>query len=432
VCLGVGLYSNWLSHYSTSEHPLSKLLAECQYNVCESIKPLALVTAKGGNFPSVTILPVSRHPDDPLPSISTQSVDPSSDSSGSGIGRSHSVPEVSNNVVTSLHKMHQSQSIPPLAGSHNDEDEDTSEVFMSPPAVTDVTGAVSSEVAKDVTVGTSQAVSNSVVNSLTDSTAANGEALYFVLERPPTLPSRDEKPSPSDKTSTADTPSDKSSTPSNKPYPLADTPSGKSSTPSNKPYPLADTPGDKPSTPGYEEIDETTVKKVRPPSPIPYEMPALSRQDSYDPYYSNIGSPETSGYTLLSQWTRSDPESDYTQLDPTTVINKTTSTVSYPTLDCSVHLGKKEVLEPLSESVSLSIKAIVREIHLYLGKYVDDHIPLCTTASELHKLIVTWVLMICLKSLVPMLQLIKEIFFISLIMFIIECITFDYGILLSK
>jgi len=425
--------------YSTAEHPLSKLLAECQYKVCESIKPLALAIAKGGNFPSVAILPVSRHPDDPLPSIRTPSGDPpssiTSSMGGSGIGRSHSVPEVSDNVVTSLHKMHQSQSIPPparRAESHDDDDDDTSEVFMSSPPVA---GAVSSEVAMatDVTDsvngilhvdeaidnsqlvtansttdgtansttngtdnsttngtsnstadgtdnsttngtsnstadGTANSTTNGTANSTADGTAnstkdstASGEALYFVLERPPTLPSRDEKPSPSDRPSTANTPSDKSSTPS------------------DKPYPLADTPGDKPSTPGYEEIDETTVKKRRPPSPIPYEMPALSRQDSYDPYYSNIGSPETSGYTLLSQWTRCTPESDYTQLDPSTVINKTTSsagaaaaatTVTYPILNCSVHLGKKEVLEPLSESVSLSIKVIVREIHLYLGKCV--------------------------------------------------------------
>ena len=341
----------------------------------------------------MAILPVSRHPDDPLPSISTPSGDPpssiTSSMGGSGIGRSHSVPEVSDNVVMSLHKIHQSQSIPPPARraelhDGDDDDDDISEVFMSLPPVA---GAVSSEVAMatDVTDsvnGTSQvdeatdnsqlvtanSTKDSTANSTTNGTAnntkdstASGEALYFVLERPPTLPSRDEKPSPSNKPSTANTPSDKSSTPS------------------DKPYPLADTPGDKPSTPGYEEIDETTVKKRRPPSPIPYELPALSRQDSYDPYYSNIGSPETSGYTLLSQWTRCTPESDYTQLDPSTVINKATSpagaaaavsTVTYPILNCSVHLGKKEVLEPLSESVSLSIKVIVREIHLYLGKCV--------------------------------------------------------------
>ena len=63
-CLGDMLWhSNTLMtscyNYSTGEHPLSKLLAECQFNnVCESIKPWVVATAKGGNFPTMTVLPL--------------------------------------------------------------------------------------------------------------------------------------------------------------------------------------------------------------------------------------------------------------------------------------------------------------------------------------------------------------------------------------
>jgi len=353
------LFFDWLSCcYSTAEHPLSKLLAECQYNVCESMKPLAVATASCGNFPSVTILPVSRHPDDPLPSVRTPSGDRtgsiSSSVSSSVVERSRSVPDVSNNMTMSLHKLHLSQSVPPPSGSHDD----TSEVFMSPPAATDLTET--SEDANGIVTGSEPSqVEDSQQGTAAEATA-NGEALYFVLEKPP---NRDEKPT--NRLASVGSPSDKPAT--------ADTPSYSTGTPSDK----LSTPMDKPSTPGYEEIDETVVEKGRPPSPLPYELPSLSRQDSYDPYYSNIGSPETSGYTLLSQWTRSIPESDYTQLDPSTVISKTSSaagaaatTMSYPLLNCSVHLGKKDILETLSEKVSLSIKVIVKEIHLCLSECV--------------------------------------------------------------
>ena len=320
---------------------MSKLLAECQYNVCESIKPLALATAKGGNFPTLSFLPKSRHLDDPLPSVTLSDDQASSHSyaSTSTINerneRSYSLPE-GNTTVVPTGRPHVLSTPAPITGSIRysvmsqfDEEEDfvTSDVFMSSPG--DKPQGSSPSAAEKCNDRRSD--NEPVLNpNDKDSPALNNdhrslndeEAAYFVLEKPKKLITTN-----------------------------------------------SEVGVDKVSTPAYEEIDEATVKK-RPPSPLPYEIPSLSRTESCDAYYSNIGSPESSGYTLLNQWTRNKPEDDYTRLDPNTLIDSdgSSSYQLYPQLNCVADLGKREVLEPLSEKVCLSIKEVVREIHLYLGK----------------------------------------------------------------
>ena len=312
---------------------MSKLLAECQYNICESIKPLAVATAKGGNFPTLSFLPISRHHNDPLPSVSDNRVSSLSCSSSSSTlnGRSHSVPDTSATSPATRPRLQHVHSTPaPVTGrdsalSQVDEEDDfvTAEVFMatpgdqSSPKSTAVEEADVKQSHNDATLTANNKDSSSLDDdhqSLAD--AESSEAAYFVLEKPTKLVT----------TNSVDV-------------------------------------VDKISTPAYEEIDE-----ARSHSPLPYEIPAVSRHESCDAYYSNIGSPESSGYTLLSQWTRIKPEDDYTQLDPSTIISPVDDSNLYPQLNCSVHLGKREVLEPLSEKVCLSIKEIVREIHLYLSE----------------------------------------------------------------
>jgi len=328
--------------YSTADHPLSKLLAECQFNVCESIKPLAVATAKGGNFPTLSFLSLTRHRNDPLPSVTVSSSDDhlsshSYSSAGSTINEhSQSVPEtISDSIVQPqlqhLHSTPTTWSNRISIISQNDEEEDfvTSDVFIGAPdaslqgnsAAIHHSTTDNNHKKADSRQSEGEASLNNGHQPQADvESSFNEEAAYFVLETPSKLSNGNGDKS---KVSTA-----------------------------------------------YEEIDEATVK--RPRSPLPYETPSLFRQDSCDPYYSNICSPESSGYTLLSQWTRSNPEEDYTQLDPSTIISKTSVDGDddniYPLQSCSVHLGKREVLEPLSEKVCLSIKEIVREIHLYLGK----------------------------------------------------------------
>ena len=339
--------------YSTCEHPLSKLLAECQFNVCESIKPWAVATAKGSNFPTLTIVPVTCRHANPLPSATvtssndTRSSHLSYSSAGSAMNqRSHSLPAepVSNSrTVASLTAV--TPGVRNSTISQYDEEEDfvTSDVFMAVPgdssqqgnpAVTnqpvvvddlkESAGPQAAEGDATLTASDKDSLNNDQQPSVSEmESSITDEAAYFVLEKPSKLVTNSGGSASSNVTNSV-------------------------------------------STPAYEEIDEAAVKG-RPPSPIPYEIPSVSRQESCDAYYSNIGSPEASGYTLLSQWTRCKPEDDYTQLDPTTIINKTDACL-YPQLECSVHLGNREVLEPLSEKVCVSIKDIVKEIHLYLGK----------------------------------------------------------------
>lgn len=314
---------------------MSKLLAECQYNICESIKPLAVATAKGGNFPTLSFLPISRHRNDPLPSVilSGNHVSPSSTSSTLN-GRSQSVPDTDTTspaaVATQPQLQHVHSMPAPVTGRNSalsqfDEEDDfvTTDVFMATsggqgsPKFTAVEEADVKRSHNDATLTANNKDSSSLNDdhqSLADTESS--EAAYFVLEKPTKLTTTD----------SIDV-------------------------------------VDKISTPAYEEIDE-----ARPHSPLPYEIPAVSRHESCDAYYSNIGSPEGSGYTLLSQWTRIKPEDDYTQLDPSTIISPPNDSRLFPQLNCSVHLGKREVLEPLSEKVCLSIKEIVREIHLYLSE----------------------------------------------------------------
>lgn len=300
-----------------------------------------MATAKGGNFPSLSFLPVARCCTDPLPSVT---VSPSNgtrsshsySSAGSVLNeRSYSLPAAISDspAVASLSTV--TTNIRHSTISQYDEEEDfvTADVFMALPGdsgqgsvTTDQpTSANGIQTEREATViADSKEPLNSDQQSLVSDmeSSVNEEAAYFVLEKPSKL--------------------------------ITNSGSEASSNIANNV-----------STPAYEEIDEATVKE-RAHSPLPYEIPSLSRQESCDAYYSNIGSPEASGYTLLSQWTRCKPEDDYTQLDPTTIISKTDCL--YPQLNCSVHLGKREVLEPLSEKVCVSIKDIVKEIHLYLGK----------------------------------------------------------------
>ena len=355
--------------HSTGEHPLSKLLAECQFNVCESIKPWAVATAKGGNFPAMTILPVVCRRNNPLPSVTvassngTRSSHSYSSASNALNERSYSLPAVVSDSQTVTNLTAVTANIRNSTISQYDEEEDfvTSDVFM---AVTGDTAQGNPVTDQPAVVNDQPAVVDdqptvvddqpTVVGDLKESngTQAGGEATLTANDKESL--NNDQQPSVSDVESSVN---DEAA------YFVLEKPSklvinSDSSVSSN----IANSV----STPAYEEIDEATVKK-RAPSPLPYEIPSVSRQESCDAYYSNIGSPEASGYTLLSQWTRCKPEDDYTQLDPTTIISKT-DTCLYPQLECSVHLGKREVLEPLSEKVCVSIKDIVKEIHLYLGK----------------------------------------------------------------
>lgn len=324
--------------------------------MCESIKPLAVATAKGGNFPSLSFLPVSRHCNDPLPSVTVSSSDDhlsscddrlsshSYNSAGSTLNeRSHSLPGTDDNPTVARPRVQHAYSTPTTVTensrasiiSHDDDDDDdfvTTDVFMATsgdsaqgnPTSQSTTTCGRKEGNGDLepAITTDSPSLNNDQQRLTDvESSVNEEAAYFVLEKPSKL-----------------------------------TTNGGA--------------GDKipVSTPAYEEIDEAVVQVMeRPHSPLPYEVPSVSRQESCDAYYSNIGSPDTSGYTLLSQWTRCKPEDDYTQLDPSTIITGANENTRYPLLNCSVHLGKREVLEPLSEKVCLSIKEIVRDIHSYLG-----------------------------------------------------------------
>lgn len=352
--------------FSTADHPLSRLLAECQFNVCESIKPLAVATAKGGSFPTLSFLPLSRHHNDPLPSLTVSSDDTSSHSYGSTGStfneRSHSLPETSHGDALAMasqpHLQHLHSTSATITGSNrisavsqNDEEDDfiTADVFMAGSDSTTQSNTTDHHSVSDASEGhsTGEAAENKD-STIKQQSLADDEAVYFVLEKPPKLANGSDN-------------------------------KGKASFAAN------DDDKDKVSSANYEEIDEAIVKSVdRPRSPLPYELPSWSRQDSSDVYYSNIGSPENSGYTLLSQWTRCKSEDDYTQLDPSTIINKTSAgdkgdiSSLYPQLSCSVHLGKREVLEPLSEKVCLSIKEIVREINLYLGKvYLASRSVMC-------------------------------------------------------
>ena len=323
--------------------------------MCESIKPLAVATAKGGNFPTLSFLPISRHRNDPLPSVTVSDDHVSSlsySSTSSTINdRSYSVPDISTDAtslaaVTRPQLQHVHSTPAPVTGnirnsaiSQYDEEDDfvTSDVFLAAPDDSAQGSPKSTTVEKtgdrqsdnEATLTAKSKDSSSLSNDhqpLADvESSVNEEAAYFVLEKPTKLPTND----------------------------------------------VDSNAVDKISTPAYEEIDEATVTE-RPHSPLPYEIPAVCRHESCDAYYSNIGSPESSGYTLLSQWTRIKPEDDYTQLDPSTIISKASdddaASHPYPQLNCSVHLGKRAVLEPLSEKVCLSIKEIVREIHLYLSE----------------------------------------------------------------
>jgi len=303
--------------------------------VCESIKPLALVTAKGGNFPTLSFLPKSRHLDDPLPSVTSSDEQASSHSyaSTSTVNeRSYSLPE-GNGAVVPTRRPHLLSTPVPITESirHSvlsqfDEEEDfvTSDVFMSSPGDKPQGSPPSAAEKCNNRRSNNEANDKDSPSLNNDHQSLNDEeAAYFVLEKPTKLTTIKREISV-----------------------------------------------DKISTPAYEEIDEATLKK-RPPSPLPYEIPSLSRTESCDAYYSNVGSPESSGYTLLNQWTRNNPEDDYTRLDPNTLIDShvSSSCQLYPQLNCAAHFGKKEVLEPLSEKVCLSIKEVVREIHLYLGKH---------------------------------------------------------------
>ena len=328
-----------------------------------------MVTGKGDNFPTLSFLPVTRHHADSLPNVTISSSSNdylSSHSYSSALNeRSHSVPETDTPAVAQpqLQHMHSSPTVatgssptlvtgssptlvtgssPTLVtgnSSQYDEEEDfvSSDVFLTAPVGSSQgnptivddneephSGQPDGEAAPTAKNRDLPSLNNDqqAINELESS--VNEEAAYFMLEKPSKLITN-----------------------------IGDTSSNVA---------------DNVSTPAYEEIDEAKVKAVeRPHSPLPYEIPSVSRHESCDAYYSNIGSPETSGYTLLSQWTRCKPEDDYTQLDPSTIISKTDECL-YPQLNCAVHLGKREVLEPLSEKVRLSIKEIVREIHLYLGK----------------------------------------------------------------
>lgn len=325
--------------------------------MCEHIKPSAMTTAKGGNFPTLSFLPVTCHSTDPSSSVTVSSSNLSSHTSTVSTlnERSLSLPDtvdttpaVAQPRLQHLHSTPTGVTSRVSTISQYDEEEDfvTSDVFMAGAVdsvqvnPTDHKRAVDHaheeangrQPESEATARNKDSLNNDQ-HPLTDvESSLNEEAAYFVLEKPSKLTTNSVNMS----SRTADK--------------------------------------DKVSTPAYEEIDETAVEAVkRPHSPLPYEIPSVSRQESCDAYYSNIGSPESSGYTLLSQWTRSRPEEDYTHLDPSTIISKTDgddkSTKNlYSQLTCSVHLGNKEVLEPLSEEVCLSIKEIVREIHLYLGK----------------------------------------------------------------
>lgn len=318
-----------------------------------------MATAKGGNFPTLSFLPVSRRPNDPLPSVTVSSSDDHLSSSHSSTGstlyeRNYSQPDATPTTTAARPQLQHSLSTPHTtttttvttvtesirnsAISSYDEEEDfvTSDVFTAGlVGVQDDHSAIVDD-CKESNGVLSDGEATLTIDNKDDEhqpmadveTPVDEEAAYFVLEKPSKL---------------KDFSSDKDSPGS----------------------------GDKAvTTPAYEEIDEETVNAIeRPRSPLPYETPSWFRQESCDAYYSNIGSPDTSGYTLLSQWTRCKSEDDYTRLDPSTLISKpATDDNIYSQLKCSIHLGKREVLEPLSEKVCLSIKDIVREIHLYLGK----------------------------------------------------------------